>query len=136
PHDAAAGGRDDAEADAGVGGAGEGVAVIFLSAVADRVLALMDDAIDGDVRLVDLGEGEAVTAIGPPEAVAAVQLLLGDVLGEAVGLAGAAGAAGDLLRRAALGGHDVELVVLDVGDTAAVGRELGIEGRRAARAGI
>ena len=136
PDDAAALAGDDAEADAGVGGAGEGVAMVLLGAVADGVLALVDDPVDGDVGLVDLGEGEVRAVHGPPEAVVAVHLLLGDVLGEAGGLAGAAGAAGHLARGAAGDRDDVELGVLDVGDVGAVARELRVERGRAAGPGI
>jgi hypothetical protein len=129
PDGAAARARDDAEADAGVGLAGEGVGVVLLRRGADLIFALMDDPVGGDVGLVDLGVGEVGGVVAPPIALAAGHLFLGDVLGEAVGAAAAAGAAGELPGRAAGDGDDVELGVLDVGDPLAVAAEARVEGR-------
>ena len=128
PGDAiAAGGRDHAEAHPRVGVAGEGIGVVLLCALAGEIFALMDDAILRDLRLVDLGEGQPRAVPRPPEAVAAVHLLLGDVLGEAVGLAGPTRAAGPLRRRATGGVDDVQLVILYVCELATVAGQLGVE---------
>jgi hypothetical protein len=96
PDGAAARARDDAEADAGVGLAGEGVGVVLLGAVADRPCP---DGRCGTGMWVSSTSVKASRRPSwrPPEALAAGHLFLGDVLGEAVGLAGAAGAAGALL---------------------------------------
>ena len=107
--------------------------MVFLRALADGVLALVDDAVDGDVGLVDFGEGQPRAVFRPPEAVAAPHLFLRDVLGEAVRASGAARAFGELAglpRRAARcrRADDVEFGVLHVGDGFAVRRELRIEG--------
>jgi hypothetical protein len=119
----------DAQSHLGVGGAGERVAVVLLRALADRVAALVDDAVDRDVRLVDLGEGEAPAVGRPPEPVAATHLLLGDELGEAVGAPGAARAGRDLAHRAVGERRDAQLVVAHERDHRPVGRELRVEDR-------
>ncbi len=115
-----------------VGGAGEGIAVVLIGA-RGRVVAQVRNAIDGDVRLIHLGEGDLPAVRRPPEALAPVQLLLRDVLGQAVRRAGAARAKRKLpgAGAAAVRGHDVELGIAHEGDLAAIrGERGGEDGRR------
>jgi hypothetical protein len=95
--------------------------VIFLRALADPILPLVDNAVDGDVCLVHLGERQPLTIGRPPEAVTASHLFLRDVLGETVGATCAARAFGDLQRCTAIDGDNVELRVLHVGDSVSLG---------------
>lgn len=120
---------DDAEANVSVGGAGEGVAMVFLGASTDGVFALVHDAVDGNMGFIDFDEGDFLAVAGPPEAAVAGHLFLSGVFGEAVGFAGAAGAVGELARVATGGGEDVDFSVLDVGDPVAVGGECRVDGR-------
>ena len=81
PYGVAALDRNYAQPDAGVLRAGEGVAVVFLGGWAGLVLALVHDAIDGDVGLVRFLEGDVAAVLRPPQTGETVHLLLGYVLG-------------------------------------------------------
>ncbi len=123
--------------------AGERVAVVLLRARPDQVAALVDDPVDGDVALVDLGEGDEPRVGRPPETLGAVHLLLGDELGEPVrdpigcrsgepaGLGAGRGGARGRGRRST---HDVQLSLPDEGDLGPVRRESRAQYRRQALA--
>ena len=118
------------QAHARVGLPGKRVAVIFLRACANNIAALVNDAINGDVRLVGLLERQRAAVGRPPEAVVAVHFLLRGIFGQAVGFASAARVVGELARRgAAVGGHNIQLGIAHVGDPCTIGRKLGRERR-------
>src|SRR5256885_2401485 len=77
--------RDHAQLDPGVLRAGEGMAMLL---DLERWLGLVHDRKDRNVRLVDLLERHRIPAGRRPVAARAIELLLGDELGQAVRRAG------------------------------------------------
>jgi len=119
---------DHAQPHARVVGARERIGMIFLRTVADSALALVNDAVRRNVRLVDLDECERRAVGRPPIALVAIHLLGRDELREPAGLA-RLDAAGHLSRlTAAIGCDDPQLVATHECDLPAVGRERRIEG--------
>jgi hypothetical protein len=117
----------DEQVDHGVGAAGPRVALLDHRGAAGADVGARDHV---DAALVDAGVGDAGLAGVPPIAGEAVHLLLGHELGRAerqgvlaLGGQGLLGPAG----RPPIQGLDVEVLVADIGDVGALGRDLGVD---------
>ncbi len=115
---------DDAEVDVGVGLASARVeALLGLTLGMGRVR----DAQHLDAGLVDLFERHALAVGREPEAALAVELLLGDELGNPVRLLVGAAARDRALGALAVDVEDADVVVAHVRDALAIGRQVRVE---------
>ena len=119
--------RDHAQAHPGVLCACKRVAVIFLGRGAGIRLALVYDAVNWDVPLVNFHEGQLGAVGRPPVATVTLHLFLGDVLGQPMAETRLAAAEGQSPRLASLDRDHVQFGILDVGHPPAVWREPGID---------
>ncbi len=118
-----------AQTNPGIGLTGKGVVVIFLSTLTDRILALMNDTVRGDVRLVHFGKGNPLAVVRPPKAMAALHFFLGDELRQAMRFARAPCPLRQLARLTSLSRDPMEFCILDIGDPFAIRRKLCVQSR-------